>query len=95
MSKRFVQLTSGWILVTLALLLATVLISGQAGAAEPPQSRVPPTVSIPDENDHAHLASIRHFVDTELSMPKRVQVTIDVSVYPVSEDMPATTDRLG
>lgn len=94
MSKRFIQLTSGWIPVTLTFLLATVLIAGQPGAAEPPQSRVQPTVSIPDENDHVHLASIWHFVDTGLSMPERVQVTIDVSIYPVSEDMPATIDRL-
>lgn len=94
MSKRFIQLTSGWIPVTLTLLLATLLIAGQPGAAKPPQSRVQPAVSIPDENDHVHLASIRHFVDTGLPMPERVQVTIDVSIYPVSEDMPATTDRL-
>lgn len=94
MSKRFIQLTSGWIPVTLTLLLATVLIAGQPSAAVSPESRVQPTVSIPDENDQARLASIRHFVDTEQPMPERVQVTFDVSVYPASEDMLATTDRL-
>ena len=95
MRQRYIELTSGWIPVSVMLLLATGLIAGEPRAEQSPEtSPVPETVQFFDQNDQARLATIRHIVDSVLPVPETLQVTIDVTVSPANSDTPATTDRL-
>jgi hypothetical protein len=83
MRKRFIQLTSGWIPVSVLLLFATALVLGQDRSgmqeegvpfAEPEASVV--THGFLDSNDRTRLESIRRFVDTVLPMPESIEISI-------------------
>ena len=95
MRQRFIELTSGWIPVSVLLLLATGLIAGQPRAEQSVEtSPLPETVQFLDHNDQARLATIRHIVDSVLPVPESLHVTIDVTVSPAGNDAPANTNRL-
>ena len=87
MSKKFIQLTSGWIPACVMLLFATALVMGQDRSALP-QETVPlaaPTtpVVVPgllDTNDHIRLESIRIFADSVLPVPQITEISIGATI---------------
>ena len=83
-SKRFIQLTSGWIPVSVLLLFAAALVSGQ-DRAEPPAPHSVPSISIDtpgllDVDDRMRIESIRLFVDAILPMPETVEISISPAI---------------
>ena len=87
MSQKFIQLTSGWIPVSVMILLAAALIMGRG---EPLQAQetiplaAPATnVVVPgllDSNDQIRLDSIRLLVDSVLPVPETIEISIGATI---------------
>lgn len=83
------------------LLLAFSLVVGQDRAALSPEAEtlsagpeLTETRSLLDLNDQARLAAIRHIVDSVSLLTEKVELTIDVSVYPVNNEIAPGTGLL-
>ncbi len=94
MSKKFIQLTSGWIPVSVLLLFAAALVMGQDTSRLPQEIPLPtaPTAAVVepgllDPNDHVRLEAIRFFLDSLLPMPESISITIGATIR---NDKPAT-----
>ncbi len=87
MSKQFIQMTSGWIPVTVMVLLAVALIAGQARANLPNELRAEPDAAattsvniVLNTQMLKELESLPAVVDTVLAMPKNIEVRIDARI---------------
>lgn len=88
MSKKFIQLTSGWIPVSVLLLFAAALVMGQDRSGLPQESLplAAPTVAVAepgllDHNDHVRLEAVRLFVDSALPMPETIKISIGATIH--------------
>ncbi len=87
MSNKFIQMTSGWIPVSVLLLFAAALVMGQDRSGLPAADELPaePTVMITspgllNANDHVRLETIRLFVDSVLPMPETIRISIGATI---------------
>lgn len=87
MSKQFIQMTSGWIPVTVMVLLAVALIAGQARANLPNEFPAAPgpaaTTSVNivlSTQMLKELESLPAVVSTVLAMPKEIELHIDTRI---------------
>ena len=101
MRNRFIKMTSGWIPVSVMLLFAAALVTGQTRTGLAPETGPLPAVSalsgstsLLDPNDKARLASIRYFVDTVLPNSENVDVTTNTTDYPVDDEIATATGLL-
>ena len=101
MRNRFIQLTSGWIPVSVLLLFAAALVAGQDRAnlspdasAAPVASELTVSVTLLDLNDQARLAAIRNIAASAIPLSERIELAIDVSAYPVNDEFTTGAGRL-
>ena len=87
MSNKFIQLTSGWIPVSVMLLFAAALVMGQDRTGLPQENLLLASPTVPvatpgllDPNDHVRLESIRMFVDSVLPMPESIEISIGATI---------------
>ena len=87
MSQKFIRLTSGWIPVSVLILLATALIMGrddslQAREAAAPAAPAATVVApgLPDSNDQVRLESIRKFEDSVLPVPEIIEISFGATI---------------
>jgi len=87
MSKQFIQITSGWIPVTVMALLTVALIAGQARANLPKDLIAAPvpaaTTSVNillSTQMLKNLDALPAVVDTLLAMPKDIELRIDTRI---------------
>ena len=85
MSQKFIRLTSGWIPVSVLVLLAAALIMGRDGSLQAREAAPAPaaTVVVPgllDSNDQVRLESIRMFVDSALPVPETIEISFGATI---------------
>jgi hypothetical protein len=93
MSKRFIHLTSGWIPVSMLCLLAVALVEGQARANLPATVIAPAQVADATDRSPAEPDLLRLWVDTHLSVPKEIRVTIDAALSAPARTWSLKTNR--
>ncbi|MGI9260567.1 MAG: hypothetical protein ACR2QR_00955 [Woeseiaceae bacterium] len=100
MRERFIQLTSGWIPISVLLLFAALVVIQErddqplgAGAIHA-SSEATVTVSLFDLNDRARLAAVRQIADSVMPLSEHIELAIDVSVYPVNDEFTTGAGRL-
>jgi len=85
MSKRFIQLTSGWIPVAVLLLLAAALVSGASGeervGAAPPEPAAPDVpFSLLDAATGEHAETVTLVLRSLVEMPSEVSLNLDAKI---------------
>ena len=87
MQKQFIQLTSGWIPVSVLALFTAALVMGQAQANLPEEVKAAPvpamttSVSIILNTDVLQkLEALPVVVDTFLALPSELEVNVDASI---------------
>jgi hypothetical protein len=98
MSKRFIQLTSGWIPVAVMLLLAAALVSGA-----PREDRVDGTPAVPatpelpinllDSATGAHAENVTLVLRSFVEMPSEVSLNRDAKILPPGGELEAVRFR--
>lgn len=71
MSKRFIQLTSGWIPIAVLLLLAAALVSGE------PRTGLAKAVTVAPTAPAADVESVTLMLRSMVEMPSEVAVSLD------------------
>jgi len=87
MKKQFIQLTSGWIPVSVLILFTIALVAGQARANLPNEIKAAPipvvttSVSVILNVDMLRkLEALPQVVDTLLALPSDLELTIDAGI---------------
>lgn len=83
MRQRFIQLTSGWIPVSVLLLLAAALVIGQERIALSPEL-----------DDQARPAVMRIGADRDLPRADSIELASDDPNFPVDKELTAGNGRL-
>ena len=101
MSKKFIQMTSGWIPVSVLLLFAAALVTGQARANLPAEIKSAPA--------HFATISIEHVVNSKLidrlevlpgtlesdiTLPSEIELIIDTKIFSNDGNDSASVRRL-
>ena len=101
MSNKFIQMTSGWIPVSVLLLFAAALVTGQARANLPAEIKSTPA--------HFATISIEHVVNSKLidrlevlpgalesviTLPSEIELTIDTKIFSSDGKDSASVRRL-
>lgn len=102
MSKRFIEITSGWIPVSLLLLFTVALVTEQAAANLSNESRAIPQVATPaavtvviSRDALGKIESVSDIVDTVLALPSNIELRIDARVFPVKDEAGANSNKRG
>jgi branched-subunit amino acid transport protein AzlD len=92
MKKQFIKATSGWIPVSLLVMLTIALIAGQARANLPNEVRAVPAPvavtlvnAVPSADMLKKLALLSFVVDTMLALPSDFELTIDEKILSVDK----------
>jgi hypothetical protein len=97
MRNQFIQLTSGWIPLSVLLLFAIALITGQARGNVPTEIQatpVPPVVTtsidvVPDSDMLKKLETLPSVADKIMALPFDLEISIEAGVF----DTPASDNQ--
>ena len=79
MREKFIQMTSGWIPVSVMCLLAIALVTGQASANLAAADPAVPPVSVTAQPDKVD--QMRLWVDAYLDLHDHVEITFDAAFH--------------
>ena len=79
MREKFIQMTSGWIPVSVMCLLGVALVMGQASATLPASDTAVPAVSVADQPGKADQLGL--WVNAYLDLHDHVEITIDAALH--------------
>jgi len=93
MSKKFIQLTSGWIPVSVLLMFVVALVTGQARANLPSEIKATPAPMVTTSINvvlHSQmfekLETLPLVIDTLLALPAEIELSIDATIRSTDDD---------
>ena len=100
MSKRFIEITSGWIPVSVLLLCAAALIAEQARANLPNETKAAPVPAastsvsfILTRDALRQFESVPPIVDTILALPAEIEFSVQTKMVPRVDDVERTSEH--